>query len=259
VSQVKEPWELAMMRHSGRRLAEVAAALRDAVRPGITTLELDALAESEVRKRGAVPSFKGYKVGPNTFRHTICASPNEQVVHGIPSDRPILSGDILSLDMGLVYGGYHSDCAFTVAVGEVDARIRQLLEATEQSLLLGVRQARAGNRIGDIGHAIQTEILPKGFGIVRDYVGHGIGRALHEQPSVPNFGKSGKGALLKEGMCLAIEPMINLGGEKTRVLADGWTVVTSDGRPSAHFEHTIAITARGPEILTVLDGGRIDA
>lgn len=244
------------MRQSGRRLAEVAQILREAVRPGVSTLELDVLAESEIRKRSAVPSFKGYRVGANTFHHTICASPNEQVVHGIPNDRELREGDIISLDMGLVFGGYHSDCAFTIAVGKVPETVARLLEVTEQSLWRGIAAAAPGKRIGDIGHAVQSHVEPHKFGIVRDYVGHGIGKALHEAPSVPNYGKVGKGALLKEGMCLAIEPMINLGGEKTRVLADGWTVVTKDGRPSAHFEHTVAITPKGPEVLTVLEGAK---
>lgn len=254
MATVKDPWELALMRQSGRRLAEVAAVLRESVRPGVSTRELDALAEREIRNRGAIPSFKGYTAGGNRpFPATICASPNEQVVHGIPSDRELIDGDIISIDMGLVYGGFHSDCAFTVAVGRVPFEVARLLDETERSLYEGIAQAKPGNRVGDIGHAIQSHIDPLGFGIVREYVGHGIGRLLHEAPSVPNYGKPAKGQLLREGMCLAVEPMITLGNHDTRVLEDGWTVSTVDGSLAAHFEHTIAVTPRGPEILTVLD------
>lgn len=245
------------MRESGRRLAEVSAALREAMRPGVSTLEIDELAEREIRKRGGVPSFKGYTAGgKRPYPATICASRNEQVVHGIPDEIPLVSGDIVSIDMGLVYGGYHSDCAFTVAIGEVAPDVRRLLDETERSLYEGIAQARPGGHIGDIGHAIQSHIEPHGYGIVREYVGHGIGRLMHEAPSVPNYGKPHKGSQVKEGMCLAIEPMITLGGFETRELSDGWTVVTVDGSLAAHFEHTIAITPRGAEILTVLDQNR---
>ncbi len=247
------------MRHSGRRLAEVSVVLREAIRPGVTTLEIDELAEKSIRDRGATPSFKGYKPGTQTpFPFTICASLNEQVVHGFPNGRSLVSGDVISIDMGLIYGGYHADCAFTVIVGEGSRpEVRKLLEVTERSLLEGIARATVGNRIGDIGHAVQSHVEPHGFGVVRDYVGHGIGRMLHETPSVPNYGKPAKGALLKEGMCLAIEPMVTLGSYATKVLKDGWTVVTIDGSVAAHFEHTIAITARGPEILTRLDGSSV--
>lgn len=252
---VKDPWELALMRNSGRRLAEVVAMLRENVRPGISTWALDEMAEKMVRDLGAVPSFKGYRVLgiPTAFPATICASPNEQIVHGIPTDAALADGDIISIDVGLVYGGYHSDCAFTIGVGELSAETAQLLDATEQSLYVGVSQALPGNRIGDIGHAIESYIEPTGFGIVQEYVGHGIGRRLHEPPSVPNYGKPGRGDLLKAGMCIAIEPMITLGKPDTESLEDGWTVVTADGSLSAHFEHTVAITPKGPEILTVLE------
>ncbi len=244
------------MRNSGRRLAEVAAVVREAVRVGISTDELDAIAAEETRKRDAVPAFLGYQVGPNVFPKTICASPNEQVVHGIPTDVPLKQGDIVSLDMGLVYGGYHADMAFTVAVGEVGDDVTALLARTEQSLYEGIALAQPGKRIGDIGHAVQSYIEPFGYGIVREYVGHGIGRLLHETPSVPNYGKPNKGLLIKQGMCLAIEPMITMGTHRCEVLGDGWTVVTADRKLAAHFEHTVAITPRGPEILTVLDGGK---
>ena len=242
------------MRQSGRRLAEVVALLREAVRPGVTTGQLDALAASEIEKRGAKPSFLGYKAGGTIpFPATICASPNQVVVHGFPDDRPLEDGDIISIDVGLIYLGYHADSAFTAPVGDVSPEILELLEHTEASLYEGVAQAKVGNRIGDIGHAIQSYIDPLGYGIVREYVGHGIGRALHETPSVPNYGIPRQGNLLREGLCIAIEPMITLGGYATKMLDDGWTVVTADGSLAAHFEHTVAVTDRGPEILTALD------
>lgn len=252
---VKDPWEVTLMRESAKRLADVATALREAVRPGVTTGELDAIAEREIRARGAVPSFKGYTAGGDVpFPATICASVNEEVVHGIPGDRVLADGDIISVDMGLIYGGYHADHAFTAPVGEVSDRVKELLDATERSLYEGVLRATAGNRIGDIGHAIQKHVEPQGFGVVREYVGHGIGRRLHEAPSVPNFGRPGKGNLLKPGMCLAIEPMITMGSFKTKTLDDAWTVVTQDGSLAAHFEHTIVITESGPEVLTAPEG-----
>lgn len=241
------------MRDNGRRLAEVAALLREHLRPGVTTLDLDALAEERIRAMGALPSFKGYVVEKVPFPGTICASFNEQVVHGIPSSRVVRDGDVLSIDMGLSFGGYHVDSSFTVAVGQVTARIQELLDITRKSLYVGIAEARPGRRVGDIGHAIETTVKPHGFGIVRQLVGHGIGRALHERPSVPNYGKPNTGDLLKPGMCLAIEPMITLGGWKTKLLKDAWTVVTCDGSIAAHFEHTVAVTPTGPEILTILN------
>ena len=255
MSRIKEPWELAVMRQSGGRLAEVAALLRDSIHVGGTTLELDEIAEKAIRDAGGVPSFKGYEVGNACpFPFTICASVNEQVVHGFPTDRPLQDGDVVSIDMGLVYGGYHADCAFTVSLGETGKEIQRLLDVTEQSLYLGVAQAKLGNRIGDIGHAVQSFVQPHGFGIVREYVGHGIGRLLHEPPSVPNYGKARKGLLIKTGWVLAIEPMVTMGSPRTKVLDDGWTVVTKDRGYAAHFEHTVAVTPRGPEILTALTG-----
>lgn len=251
---VKDPWELALMRQSGRRLAEVIDVLREHVRPGVTTAELDTIAEREIEARGGKPSFKGYKAGGTIpFPATICASPNHQVVHGIPTELPLRDGDIISIDVGLIYGGYHADAAFTVAVGEVSDEVQRLLDETERSLYEGIAQAWPGNRIGDIGHAIQSYIEPLGFGVVRDFVGHGIGRLLHETPSVPNYGTPNQGQRLKEGFCLAIEPMITMGNHKTDMLRDGWTVVTTDKSLAAHFEHTVAITSRGPEVLTTLD------
>jgi methionyl aminopeptidase len=250
---IKDPWEIGLMRESGARLAEVIAALKEVIKPGITTLDIDALAASEIQARGGIPSFKGYKVGRYVFPATICASPNDQIVHGIPSDDVVNEGTLLSIDIGLIYGGYHSDSAFSVFVGDVPPEIAELLDATEQSMYEGIAQAVPGNRIGDIGHAIQSFIEPKGYGVIREYVGHGIGRALHETPSVPNFGKPRRGLLIKSGMCLAIEPMTTMGGHETKVLDDGWTVVTRDGSLAAHFEHTVAVTPRGPQILTTLD------
>ena len=252
--QLKADWELAAMRSSGRRLAEVGARLRESVCVGISTADLDRMAEEMIRDMGAVPAFKGYAVeGTPPFPATICASPNAQVVHGIPTAAPLEEGDLISIDMGLNFGGYFADHAFSVVVGSVDAKVKRLLDVTEKSLYDGIAAAQAGDRIGDIGHAIESVIRPHGFGIVRQYVGHGIGRALHERPSVPNYGKPNTGDLLKPGMCLAIEPMVTLGTWKTKTLNDFWTVVTADGSLAAHFEHTIAITPSGTEILTVLD------
>jgi methionyl aminopeptidase len=251
---VKQPWELAVMRESGRRLAEVAVVMREAVQPGATTRDLDRMAEEKIRALGGTPSFLGYLVDKTPFPATICASLNDQVVHGIPNSGPLKEGDILSIDLGLAYGGYHADMAFTIGVGGIAPEARRLLDVTRESLYIGIAQARPGGRIGDIGHAIESSIRPQKLGIVRQYVGHGIGRAMHERPSVPNYGKPNTGEFIKVGMCLAIEPMITLGTWKTKTLKDDWTVVTADGSLAAHFEHTIAITPNGPEILTVLDG-----
>lgn len=249
---VKEPHEIAAMREAGALLADVVAEVRSQVAVGVSTRDLDALAARLIRDGGALAPFLGYVTSPDIapFPATICASPNAQVVHGIPTATPLKDGDIISLDFGLSLRGYHADSAFTMAVGQVDPEIQRLLDATEQSLYEGAARAVAGNRIGDIGQAVQAYAEGFGFGVVRDYVGHGIGRQLHEPPSVPNYGKAGRGALLKSGMVLAIEPMINQGTAETRVLKDGWTVVTADGKLSAHFEHTVLVTPRGPEILT---------
>ncbi len=255
VAVVKDPWEIGLMRESGKRLAEVSSILRDAVRPGVTTLELDELAERHIRRLGAIPSFKGYKAGGDVpFPATICASVNHEVVHGIPGPRVLRDGDLISVDMGLIFGGYNADHAFSAAVGVVDGRVRDLLEVTEYSLTVGISRAVAGARVGDIGHAIQDFVESRGFGVVRDYVGHGIGRQMHEPPSVPNYGKAGKGPILKVGMCLALEPMTTMGSYKTKLLNDSWTVVTQDGSMAAHFEHTIVITERGSEVLTAPEG-----
>lgn len=250
---IKEPWELGVMRTAGRKLAEVVAGLREKILVGASTLDLDRITEEAILAAGARPAFKGYKVGRAVFPATICVSINEQVVHGIPSKRRLEEGDLVSLDFGLVYGGYYADTAFSVGMPPVAPDTARLLDTTEQSLYEAVARARVNNRIGDIGHTVQTYCESRGFGVVTQFVGHGVGRKLHEEPSVPNFGKAGTGFPLKPGMVLALEPMITLGSPRTRVLKDDWTVVTEDGSRAAHFEHTVAITPSGPEILTILD------
>lgn len=246
---IKSTGELECMREAGRVVAQVIQSLREAVVPGVSTNRLDVLASREIKRMGAKPAFKGYR----GFPATICVSVNNEIVHGIPGDRTIKDGDIVSMDVGAIVGGVYGDSATTVAVGDIPEELQVLLETTEEALHVGIRAALAGARVGDIGAAIQGYVESKGdFGLVREYVGHGIGRNLHEEPSVPNFGHPGLGPLLQPGMAIAIEPMVNLGGWRTRMLEDGWTVVTADGSPSAHFEHTIAITDGVPEILTAL-------
>ncbi|QJW45009.1 type I methionyl aminopeptidase [bacterium BFN5] len=245
---LKSDRELAYMRDAGQIVAETLVEVKKAVKPGVSTLELDRIAEEYIKGRGAIPTFKGY----NGFPGNICASINEQVVHGIPGLKKLKNGDNVSIDIGAVINGYNGDAAITIAVGEVDAEMQKLLDVTEQSLNKGIEKAMAGNRLGDISHAIQAYAEEYGYGVVRDYVGHGIGRKMHEDPQVPNYGHPGRGPRLKSGMTLAIEPMINLGTHEVKTLDDGWTVVTTDGKPSAHFEHTIAITDGKPEILTKL-------
>ncbi len=242
--------EIEIMREAGRIVAEVHAGMRELVRPGVTTYELDRWAEDKIRSRGAVPTFKGYR----GFPASLCTSVNEQVVHGIPSKKVKLKeGDIIGIDVGATYRGYVGDSAWTYAVGQVAPELQALMRATEEALWRAIQAARVGNRIGDIGHAVESYILPLGYGIVRDFCGHGVGTSMHEEPQVPNYGRPGKGPRLKAGYCIAIEPMINLGVEETVVLDDQWTVVTADRKPSAHFEHSIAITREGPMILTALD------
>ena len=243
---IKSAAELDCMRRAGEVVREVKEKIRKEIRPRVTTAELDRLAEREIRALGAVPSFKGLY----GFPATICASLNDEVVHGIPSDREIEDGDIVSIDVGAVVGGFHADSAFTVAAGKVGRRNQALIEDTAESLQHGIAQVRAGARVGDVSAAVQSYAEARGYGVVRQYVGHGIGRALHEDPPVPNHGSPGKGALLREGMTIAIEPMLNLGTWETEVLDDDWTVVTADGAMSAHFEDTVAITDRGAEVLT---------
>jgi len=234
------------MREAGRIVALTFTRLVEAVVPGVQTRELDRLARSEIKSRGAVPSFLGYRGYPAA----ICVSINEEVVHGIPGDRAIEDGDLVSMDLGAIVNGLHGDAAVTVLAGNGTPTVADLLTATAAALEAGVEAARPGNHVGDISAAVEGSVRSKGFGVVREYVGHGIGRNLHEPPHVPNIGPPGQGLRLKPGMTLAIEPMINLGGWKTKTLDDGWTVVTADGAPSAHFEHTVAITEEGPVILT---------
>ena len=245
---IKSANELDKMRVAGRMVAEILQLLREKIKPGITTRQLDNLAETECKKRNAVPAFKGY----GGFPYTICASPNEQVVHGFSTDTPLLDGDILSIDFGVLYDGFYGDSAFTQPVGKIDAETQRLLTVTKASLDSGIAAAVVGNRLSDISHAVQSTVEKEGFSVVRDFVGHGIGRKLHEAPQLPNYGPPGQGVRLKHGMTLAIEPMINAGGPAVKVLQDGWTAVTCDSQFSCHFEHTIAITDNGPEILTCL-------
>lgn len=244
----KRPEEIEKMRLAGRVVAETLRVLGEAIRPGMTTADLDEIAEREIRSRGGIPSFKGYR----GFPATICTSLNHEVVHGIPGDRVLQSGDLIKLDCGAIVDGYHGDAARTFPVGEPSPEAARLMDATARSLDAAIFEARPGRRIGDIGAAVQGLVEAEGFSVVREYVGHGIGRALHEDPPVPNYGQPGRGLPLEEGMVLAIEPMINAGGFPTRLLADGWTVVTADGKLSAHFEHTVAVTADGPDVLTAL-------
>lgn len=239
-----------MMRESGRLLAEIIAEVRSEVRVGISPLELDAICHEAIKARGARPAFLGYDPGWGPFPNVVCSSRNQQIVHGIPDDLPLVEGDLISLDFGIEYRGYFADSAFSVYLGEPADPVQKLLDVTERALYTAVSRARPGARLGDIGHSIQTICESEGLGVVRDFVGHGIGRALHEDPAVPNYGKAGTGVLLKPGMCLAIEPMTTLGDWRTRTLEDRWTVVTADGSLSAHFEHTVLITESEPEILT---------
>jgi methionyl aminopeptidase len=238
--------EIKVMRRAGRVVADALAALREALRPGISTAELDAIAEKVIRDAGASPSFKGYR----GFPASICASPNHVIVHGIPSTMRLEEGDIISLDVGAFLDGYHADSAWTFPVGDIDPRAAELLKVTEASLDAALEQCKPGNRLGDVGYAVQQLAEPAGFSIVREYAGHGVGRALHEEPSIPNYGPAGRREVMGPGMTLAIEPMVNAGGAATKTLADGWAVVTADGSLSAHFEHTVAITEAGHEVLT---------
>jgi methionyl aminopeptidase len=242
---LKTPEEIAVMAKASRVVAEALAVLKSAIKPGITTDELDQLAELEIRARGALPAFKGYRNYPKT----LCASVNEQVVHGIPSKRVLKEGDIIGLDLGAIVGGFYGDSAVTVAVGRVDEKTAALVRITEESLSLAIEQARVGNRLSDISHAVQRHVEAAGYSVVTEFVGHGIGRQLHEEPQVPNYGKPGQGPRLQAGMVLAIEPMVNMGGPAVRVLDDRWTAVTVDGSLSAHFEHTIAIQPSGPAVV----------
>jgi methionyl aminopeptidase len=244
----KSPEEIERMRRAGRVTALTVERLMEAVRPGVTTADLDALGEEIMRSEGCIPSFKGYR----GFPASICTSVNDEVVHGIPSSRRVLrEGDLLSLDVGAVWEGYHGDSAVTVFVGSPPSDVAEkLVRVTEDALAAGISQIRAGGRLSDVSHAVQQVAEGAGFGVVREYVGHGIGRALHEDPQIPNYGDPGRGPVIRPGLVVAVEPMVNVGDWHTRVLADDWTVVTADGSLSAHFEHTIAVTEDGPEVLT---------
>jgi methionyl aminopeptidase len=244
---LKRPEEIEKIRKSNIIVSEILRELKEKIRPGITTLELNRCSEELAKKKGAKPAFKGYRGYP----FALCTSVNSEVVHGMPSIRVLQTGDIVSLDFGAYYQGFYGDAAITVPIGDVTEEARLLLQTTEQSLYDGILQARAGNRLGDISAAVQSRVEAAGFSVVRDFVGHGIGKNLHEEPQVPNYGVSGRGVELKSGMVLAIEPMVNAGTYKVRVLSDGWTVVTEDGQLSAHFEHTVAITKEGPVILSL--------
>ena len=245
---LKSPDEIESMRRAGVVVAEVLEVLKGKVRPGATTLDLEKIAEEETRKRKASPAFKGYRGYP----FCLCTSVNSEVVHGMPSKKVLKEGDIVSIDYGSFVEGFYGDAAVTVPVGRVSEEAARLVRVTEESLAKAVEAAREGNRLLDISSAVQSHVEPQGFSVVRDFVGHGIGRELHEPPQVPNFGVPGRGVKLKAGMVLAIEPMINSGGWAVKVLEDGWTAVTADGKLSAHFEHTVAITPEGPRVLTKL-------
>jgi methionyl aminopeptidase len=239
---LKTPAEIDVMAQASKVVAEALEVVRNAVRPGVTTDDLDRIAEQAIRDRGAIPAFKGYRSYPKT----LCASVNEQVVHGIPSKRKLKAGDIIGLDLGAIVGGFYGDSAVTVAVGETNESVARLIQVTQEALDLGIQQAVVGNRLTDISHAVQRHVEAAGYSVVTEFVGHGIGRQLHEEPQVPNYGKAGQGPRLQYGMVLAIEPMVNMGGSAVRVLEDRWTAVTADGSLSAHFEHTIAIQPTGP-------------
>jgi methionyl aminopeptidase len=239
--------ELARMRRAGRVVAEMHEVTRAAIRPGVTTREIDAVAREVLERRNATSNFLGY----HGFPAVVCTSPNEMVVHGIPSDRRLREGDILSVDCGAIVEGYHGDAAYTAPVGEVTREARRLIEVTEQSLWAGIDQLRPGHRLHEVGRAVQEVAESAGYSVVREYVGHAIGTAMHEQPQVPNYWPGTPGPVLKTGMVFAVEPMVNAGGAETLLLDDGWSVVTADGQLSAHFEHTIAVTDDGPEVLTL--------
>lgn len=243
------------MREAGQIVAQVLELLRERIRPGMTTLELDALAEAEIRNRGAIPSFKGYPnnvPGGKPFPASVCASVNEELVHGIPDSRPLREGDIVSVDCGAIFKGYHGDAAITVAVGQITPEVQALLDTTREALYLGIAQARVGNRVGDITSAIQRHVESRGYSVVREYTSHCIGREMHEGFSFPNLGKPGRGMKLRRGMTIALEPMVNAGDWRTQLLSDGWTVTSLDGSLSAHFEHTIAVLDGEARILTQL-------
>ena len=249
---LKSPREIDIMRRANVIVAEVLHALKDKVAPGVTTLELDALAEDLTLGKKAVPAFKGYSVAGRVFPRCLCVSVNEEIVHGIPSHRALREGDIVGLDYGVIFEGFYGDSAVTVGVGKVSEEAKRLMEVTERALYRGIDQLYAGRRLGDLGFAVQQTAESAGYSVVRAFVGHGIGKKLHEEPPVPNYGEPDRGMRLKEGMVLAIEPMVNAGGHEVEIKEDGWTAVTKDGSLAAHFEHSVAITKEGPFILSRL-------
>jgi methionyl aminopeptidase len=252
VISLKSPREIEIMRRANVIVAEVLQELKARVAPDVTTLELDAIAEELTLKKKAVPAFKGYSVGGRVYPRCLCASINEEVVHGIPSNRPLREGDIIGLDYGVIYDGFYGDSAITVGIGKVSEDAQRLLDVTEQSLYRGIQELQEGKRLGDLGSAVQRFAESAGFSVVRAFVGHGIGKKLHEEPPVPNYGEPDRGLRLKEGMVLAIEPMVNAGSYEVEIKEDGWTAVTKDGSLAAHFEHSVAITKNGPYILSQL-------
>jgi methionyl aminopeptidase len=254
--ELKSAREIGLMRTAGHLLADVVAHLRDLVKPGLSTLEIDEDVEAFIAARGAKPAFKGYR----GFPATVCISINEEVVHGIPSaHRRIKEGDIVGLDLGCIVEGYYADCAITLAIDDVPPNVQELLDVTRESLDLAIQECRPGRRLSDVSHAVQAHVERRGFSVVRAFVGHGIGRALHEDPQVPNFGDPGRGPQLRPGMVLAVEPMVTMGSWEVKVLDDGWTAVTRDGSLAAHFEHTIAVTETEPEVLTSRTGRSVQA
>ncbi len=254
--ELKGASELAVMRKAGRIVWEILVEMAGLAQPGVNTAEIDRLAEARIREKGAKPAFKGYKAGGTVaFPSNVCISINQEVVHGIPSRQRILrEGDIVSLDFGVSYDGFFADSAITVPVGEVSDEAKRLIRVTREAMHKGIAQSRPGNRLHDIGNAVQAHVEANGFSVVRDFVGHGIGRKLHEPPQIPNYGTAGTGLRLREGMVLAIEPMVNAGTEDVELLSDGWTAVTADGQLSAHFEHSVAVGGAGPDILTLPEG-----
>jgi methionyl aminopeptidase len=252
VISLKSAREIEIMRRANVIVAEVLQELKARVAPGVTTLELDAVAEELTLKKGAVPAFKGYNVAGRVYPRCLCASINEEIVHGIPSNRALREGDIVGLDYGVIYEGYYGDSAITVGVGQVSEEARRLMGVTEKSLYEGIAQLHDGKRLGDLGAVVQHIAESAGYSVVRAFVGHGIGKKLHEEPPVPNYGEPDRGLRLKQGMVLAIEPMVNIGGHEVEIKEDGWTAVTKDGSLAAHFEHSVAITKEGPYILSQL-------
>jgi methionyl aminopeptidase len=247
---IKSPQEIATLREAGRINARALEAVRQLIRPGVTTAELDAAAEEVIRKHGAVPTFKGYP-GPYPYPASICVSINEQLVHGIPGKRKLQAGDIVSIDCGSTFEGFVGDSAFSIGVGEISAQAQRLIEITEQALYIGIKQMRVNNRVGDVSAAIQEFVESSGFNVTREYTGHGVGRQMHEGPQVPNYGIAGRGQILRQGMTIALEPMVLVGTSQTRVLPDQWTVVSVDGSLTAHWEHSVAITDGEALILTL--------